>query len=151
MLHREKPSAILFAKKGYDVWLGNNRGTLYSRNHEEYDPTNAEQKAKYFDFSFFELGKYDVPAQIDYIISSTGNEKVTYIGHSQGTTQMFTALAENFGDVQNKVNLFVALAPITHLFGSHNEFFNALSKSIPLARQVLHFLGIYEFFGDDWH
>ena len=64
---------------------------------------------------------------------------------------MFTALAENFGDVQNKINLFVALAPITHLFGSHNEFFNALSKSIPLARQVLHFLGIYEFFGDDWH
>ena len=68
MLHRSKPAAIMFAKEGYDVWLGNNRGTLYSKTHEKFDPTNTEEKSKYFDYSFFELGKYDVPAQIDFIL-----------------------------------------------------------------------------------
>lgn len=41
------------------------------------------------------MGKYDVPANIDYIINETGFSKVAYVGHSQGTTQMFAALADN--------------------------------------------------------
>jgi len=46
------------------------------------------------------MGQYDQPAQIDYILSQTGETRLAaYVGHSQGTSQMFTALAEHYGDI----------------------------------------------------
>jgi pimeloyl-ACP methyl ester carboxylesterase len=70
-------------RNGYDVWLGNNRGTTYSREHKYLNPDKDEAFWKY---SFPELGDFDAPAQIDFVREKTGIEKVTYIGHSQGTT-----------------------------------------------------------------
>lgn len=39
------------------------------------------------------MAEYDLPAAFNYIVSKTG-QKINYIGHSQGTTQMFAALSE---------------------------------------------------------
>ena len=39
------------------------------------------------------MGDYDIPANLEYICKLTGQEKVTYVGHSMGTTQMFYAMA----------------------------------------------------------
>jgi len=44
--------AINFVNLGYDVWLGNNRGNIYSRGNIYYDILEKE----FFDFSFFEIG-----------------------------------------------------------------------------------------------
>lgn len=60
------------------------------------------------------MGKFDIPAQIDYVIAKTGVEKVSVIAHSTGTTSIFTALAEGFGFLGDKVNVFIALAPIAN-------------------------------------
>ena len=62
--------AVRTAKAGYDVWLGNNRGTKYARNHNSLSATSDYKK--FFDYSFFELGKYDAPAQIDFVRHRTG-------------------------------------------------------------------------------
>jgi pimeloyl-ACP methyl ester carboxylesterase len=72
------------ADAGYDVWIGNNRGSYYSRANTKIDP-NKDPK-KFFDYSFYELGQFDAPAQIDEVIRLTGVKKVSYVGHSQGTT-----------------------------------------------------------------
>ena len=76
--------AFVAARAGYDVWLGNSRGNTYSRSHVSLDPDHNEKK--FWDFSWYEMGAYDLPAVIDEIQTQTGGQKVAYIGHSQGTT-----------------------------------------------------------------
>lgn len=82
VLNGNDTQAFLFAREGYDVWLGNNRESQYSRKHIDLDPDDPEDAAEFFDFSFYEMGKYDAPAQIDYIRNHTGMDKLSYIGHS---------------------------------------------------------------------
>ena len=94
-VYRGKDSLSFYLlERGYDVWLGNNRGNIYSRGHKTKNPDGD-----YFDFSFWEFGKYDLPAMIDKVLSTTKRENLSYIGHSQGTTQMFSALASNHGNL----------------------------------------------------
>jgi len=78
--YEEKAPAFILAKEGYDVWLGNNRGNHYSSEHEFLDP--IVDKKEYFDFSFEELGRFDIPAMINKVIEITKEEKINYIGHS---------------------------------------------------------------------
>merc|ERR1719253_435767 len=117
-MNRDDSLAFRLAKQGYDVWLGNNRGDLFSRQNTHIN--NAPSNRPFWDYSFYELGRYDVPAQISKVIELTGYPKISYIGHSQGTSQMFTALSFNYGDIQDKLDLFIACAPIIDLSGSPN-------------------------------
>eukprot|EP00831_Metopus_contortus_P014699 TRINITY_DN16094_c0_g1_i3.p1 TRINITY_DN16094_c0_g1~~TRINITY_DN16094_c0_g1_i3.p1 ORF type:complete len:262 (-),score=27.37 TRINITY_DN16094_c0_g1_i3:29-814(-) len=81
---------IMLVDLGYDVWLGNNRGTIHSLEHVDIQEHNSRKiSGKYWEFSFDEMGLYDLPAMIDYISDITGQPKVSYIGHSQGTSQFF--------------------------------------------------------------
>ena len=42
------------------------------------------------------MGKYDLPAMITAILNHLPDyKKLTYVGYSQGTTEMFSALALN--------------------------------------------------------
>ena len=95
---------------GYDVWMGNNRGTKYSNTSDKF-PVNDDSFDRW-DFSWGELGMYDGRAFITKIQEVTGKPKVNYIGYSMGTTQMFYGLTqveeEFYADNMNK---FVALAP----------------------------------------
>lgn len=43
--------AFKLADEGYDVWLGNNRGSTYSRKHVKLD---ARTDKRYWDFSWAE-------------------------------------------------------------------------------------------------
>lgn len=109
-----KAPAFFFAMNGYDVWLGNTRANKYSRKHVDCSISREE----YFDFAYSEIGHYDLNAQLEFVNENTGNKKLTYIGHSLGTEQMFYALSQDdFKWYEDRVNLFVALAPIT---SNHN-------------------------------
>lgn len=74
---------LLLADECHDVWAGNNRGTVNSFRHT--DPTITDDTAAYWDFSFDEMGRYDLPANVDFVRNHTNKEKVIYIGHSQGS------------------------------------------------------------------
>lgn len=77
------------ADNDYDVWLANARGTEFSRNHKYLQPTSE----KFWNFSFNEIAKYDLPAIIDYILKKTNNTNLHYVGHSQGTTVVMAMLS----------------------------------------------------------
>ena len=136
--------AFQLVRAGYDVWLGNQRGNKYSRSHTSLD---VNSKA-YWQFSFTEMGEYDAPAQIEYALSHTGRSKVTYIGHSQGTSQMFAALARNPDYWRQKVNLFVALAPVTSLHDTTSPLVRLMASIQKTVEDVADKLHIYTIFGD---
>ena len=102
----------ILANKGFDIWLGNSRGNKYSKHHQKFSSNTHE----FWSFSFHEMGKYDLPAAFDYItkINKSG-EKIIYIGHSQGTAVLFSALTYNLDYFTSKLKLFIAFAPITTL------------------------------------
>lgn len=53
-----------------------------------------------------------MPANLRYILALTGQETLSYVGHSQGTLTFFIAMETN-PDLNDKVNMMFALAPIT--------------------------------------
>lgn len=57
---------------------------------------------------------------------------------------MFTALSYNFGELQDKLNLFVALAPIINLANSPNSMMQTAANYWRLLEGQLHFFNAYE-------
>ncbi|CAL8309903.1 unnamed protein product [Boreogadus saida] len=97
----------VLADAGYDVWIANSRGSTWSRRHVELDP---EQDA-FWKFSYDEMAQKDLPAMVDYILKITSQEKIFYMGHSQGTTIAFLAFS-SMPELASKIKLFVGLAPV---------------------------------------
>lgn len=95
------------ASHGYDVWLGNARGTRYSNTHTTLNNKSFE----YWDFSFHEIAVKDLPACIDYVLEYTNNDQLSYIGHSQGATVFFVLMTQ-LPEYNKKINVMHALAPI---------------------------------------
>lgn len=95
------------AKRGYDVWLGNSRGTTYSRNHTRLDPKSR----KFWNFTLDEMIEYDMPAVIDYILEKTGQTTLAYVGHSQGSAIMLGLLSSQ-SRYNEIIKPFIALAPV---------------------------------------
>lgn len=98
---------FLMVNAGFDVWFGNSRGSKYSLAHVNM----TTKDAAFWAFSWQEMGQYDIPAEIDYVLETTGAQTLTYIGHSQGTTQMYALLSE-FPAFGSKLNLYVGLGPV---------------------------------------
>lgn len=100
---------------GYDVWLLEARGsTSESRGHTNKSKTSDNQ-SDYWDFALDEQALYDLPAQIDYILTTTDKTKLAYVGYSQSTTFMLQLLSEKQNDYANKLAMFVAIAPVAYL------------------------------------
>ena len=60
MSDMNKPALpVRLFQEGFDVWLGNNRGTRLSRKHETLDAD--EDAGAYWDFSHHEFAEFDVP------------------------------------------------------------------------------------------
>lgn len=72
------------------------------------------------------MGLYDIPAFIDFILNKTEGKNVigklaAYVGHSEGTTQFFIGSSLMPDYYYEKVNLFVALAPVVKLDNTPNK------------------------------
>jgi len=64
----EKSFQLQLVDAGYDVWIGSNRGTEYSWEHE----TLSVDDGAYWEFTWAEMGMYDDPANIAAIKKATG-------------------------------------------------------------------------------
>jgi pimeloyl-ACP methyl ester carboxylesterase len=57
------------------------------------------------------MGMYDIPSVLDYI-HNMNKKKIIYIGHSQGTIMLFSALTNKLDYFKTRLALFIALGPV---------------------------------------
>ncbi|BFF97705.1 lipase 3 [Drosophila madeirensis] len=117
--------AYLLADAGYDVWLGNARGNIYSRANSQISLNSH----KFWHFDWHEIGTIDVAAMIDYIIEETDFPKVHYGGHSQGTTVYMVLLSER-PEYNDKIATGHMLAPCAFFEHGTSFVFNALGPLV---------------------
>lgn len=123
---KERCLPFQLVEKGYDVWLGNNRGNKYSKKSTKYAPNSNE----FWNFSMDEFAFHDIPDSIEYVLETTGQKSLSYIGFSQGTAQAFATLSIH-PTLNYKVDVFIALAPAMAPSGLSNSIVDALVKASP--------------------
>ena len=125
---------FLLLKEGYDVWLGNIRGSIFSNKHVSKDPSDS--KSGFSDYSIDEFVQYDLPAMIKFVRSKTGGKKMSYIGHSQGTTIFFMLAMHNPSLAEASFDHFVTLGTVPNI--AHTDFtpIEILDKIYGILRSV---------------
>ncbi|XP_049821792.1 lipase 3-like isoform X2 [Aethina tumida] len=117
----------------YDVWIGNSRGTTFSRRHKTLNP---ETDAQFWRFSFDEKGRYDLPANIDYILNATGRSQLYYVGHSEGTSS-FYVMGSTRPEYNAKVKASISLSAVAYLKHINNPVFQLLAANVHLIEDLL--------------
>nr|CDS30518.1 lipase M [Hymenolepis microstoma] len=124
---------FILADAGFDVFLGNSRGSTYSQRHAYLEPSDDE----FWAFSWDEMAKYDLPAFIAFILKETGVKKIYYVGHSQGA-QMALSRFNVDAALRDQVAAFAALAPVAYLrnIRSPVRYIAPFCKSLRTARYI---------------
>ncbi|XP_022901512.2 gastric triacylglycerol lipase-like [Onthophagus taurus] len=98
--------AFVLAEAGYDVWLGNFRGSRYSRGHKFLH----DDSFKYWDFSLHELGVYDISTQLE-LINKITEKPIAYIGFSLGTIAGHIYSATYPTRAKQIIKVMISMAP----------------------------------------
>lgn len=136
----EKSLAYILADAGYDVWMGNARGNTYSKAHKYY-PTLWQI---FWNFSWNEIGVYDVPAMIDYVLQATGVQQVQYVGHSQGTTVYLVMMSEKPA-YNDKIKSAHLLGPAAYMGNMKSPLTRAFAPILGQPNAMVELVGSMEF------
>ena len=141
-LVNKKSLGYMLYDLGYDVWMTNNRGNKYGRDHESLNP---DIDKKFWDFTYDEMAEYDVPSNLEFILKESSKyEKVVYIGHSQGTIQLFAALSSN-PSLNDKIAQFHALGPVTTVSHQSVPLLDIIAQNDTFLYNIAKLAGQYEF------
>ena len=106
--------------------LGNNRGNKYSKKSTRFSPNSID----FWNFSMDQFAFHDIPDSIHYILETTHQPSLSYVGFSQGTAQAFATLSIHPA-LNDKVDVFIGLAPAMSPAGLSNGVVDSLVKASP--------------------
>lgn len=135
----DKALAYLLANASYDVWLGNARGNKYSKKHTRLSTEGKE----YWDFTWNEIGLYDVPAMIDHALEVSEQPHLFYLGHGQGTT-VFFVMCSCRPEYNEKIRLFISFGTIAWVWHIKSPAIRALIPFRQQEYELSQLLGLYE-------
>ncbi|KAJ0983743.1 hypothetical protein J5N97_002099 [Dioscorea zingiberensis] len=127
----------ILADNGYDVWIANSRGTIYSLGHTSLSAADPE----YWNWSWDELTAYDLPATFEYVYNQTGQQQLHYVGHSLGTLIALTALCQ--GNLLNMLKSAALLGPIAYMDQVNSPL--ARSAADSFIADAIYWLGLDQF------
>ncbi|XP_059099601.1 gastric triacylglycerol lipase-like [Tigriopus californicus] len=140
----EKSLAFIMADAGYDVWVANTRGNTYCRNHTTLDPD--VDKEEFWNFDWEVAGLEDLQAGFSYVLETTGQSKLIYVGHSMGTSEFLAASAVQ-PEIQVMVSAAFLLAPPSY-FDYNTGILVELAQYVDELEGAFEFLDLWELFPD---
>lgn len=114
----------MLSDQGFDVWIGNNRGNIFSISNSKLD-INTQEFWDAIDVDT--MAKYDVPAIFDYVLETTKAVKMDWVGHSQGGGMILFALAMH-DTLKDRLGTAALLAPGVYVSHMKVTLLQLLSK-----------------------
>ncbi len=113
--------------------MGNSCGNIYPRKHVKLNPEESQYwdyRLSIFSFitvkmikklllyfieiSWVEMGRFDIPASLLYVLKTTEKEMLFYIGNSLDCTLFFIAMASR-PELNEHIDVMISLAPVSTL------------------------------------
>ena len=121
-------------KTSIDVFT---RGSKHSMHHKTLDVESKE----FWNFSFHEIGYYDLPAMIDYMLKSTNQSKFFCVAYSQGTSATMVMLTKR-PEYNQKIIQTHFIAPAVFLKHMKSPGIKFIDK--PNIKQLIKDLGLFK-------
>lgn len=106
LLNQNLPLQLL--DQGLEVWLGNSRASTEGSSHTNLDRSSAD----FWNFSFHEIGIYDMAAIVDFVLVIAGCEQIQIIAFSEGAAATLILLTKRpaYNEKVSRLNLLAPAA-----------------------------------------
>ncbi|XP_055527843.1 lipase 3-like [Wyeomyia smithii] len=111
---------------GFDVWLANTRSSLNSHQHLKLCTCSKE----FWDYSWHELGYYDLAASIDRVLEETNRPRLRLVAFSEGGAMAMVLLSSRPAYNDKLIGLD-AMAPGTFVSNTWYRFLALPALKIP--------------------
>ena len=136
----ENSPAFYLVNQGYDVWINNFRGNIYSRRHITLDPETDE----FWSFDMTDL-RFDHMANIQFIIDTTGYPQVHTFGFSFGGGTLAWALALEPEFFESRIAEGTMIAPLVSVAHSNSPLY-AILANYPGILNKLSSMGVHSIY-----
>ena len=113
-----KSLPFLLLNEGFDVWLGNIRGNVFSQNHLTKNPKDLG--GDFYTYTLDDFVQYDLPSMINYVKGRTNGKKMSYIAHSQGSTIFLMLYMHNPKLIESSFDHFSSVGTVPNI--AYTEF-----------------------------